>query len=47
MSFIYRDQITLNEDNDVLMKFSRFFQIEEKTLPFQVNTVEQIQKYRV
>lgn len=47
MSFISRDQITLNEDNDIMMKFSPFFQIEAVTQPFQVNSIDQIHKQRI
>lgn len=48
MSFISRDQITINDDQEVMLKYSKFFQIGAKpATPFQVNTIEQIMQYRV
>lgn len=49
MSFISRDQITLNEDNDILIKFSNFFKLDTQTssTPFQARTLDQITKTRI
>ncbi|CAD8051343.1 unnamed protein product [Paramecium primaurelia] len=48
MSFISRDQITINDDMEIMLRYCPYFQLEDKKAsPFLVNTPETIQIRRV
>ncbi|CAD8155566.1 unnamed protein product [Paramecium octaurelia] len=48
MQFISRDQVTINDDMDIMLRYCPYFQLgEKKATPFLVNTIETIQQRRV
>ncbi|CAK62252.1 unnamed protein product (macronuclear) [Paramecium tetraurelia] len=48
MNFISRDQITINDDMEIMLRYCPYFQLEDKKAsPFLVNTPETIQIRRV
>ncbi|CAD8068950.1 unnamed protein product [Paramecium sonneborni] len=48
MQFISRDQVTINDDMDIMLRYCPYFQLgDKKATPFLVNTIETIQQRRV